>query len=172
MTRHTQRITTLIAACATAAITLIGCQSKPAQVAEWTDETRKETNSWMIRTYFDKQMENGIVRQHTLWSHHFIDGTHTLNERGQRDLHILAEHYIRHNGGMLNMPRNGTPREIYERRLDAVRESLASAGVSVDSVVFDADTWTGQTQSSIRSGADVIRPSDPKPFNFHEGDAK
>lgn len=170
MIRRTTMNTAVFVAAGFAA--LAGCQSKPAQVAEWNDDTRGETNAWMLQTYFDQQIENGVVRQHTLWSHHFVDGTTTLNERGQRDLHILAQHYIRHDGGILNLPRNGTPREIYDRRLDVVRETLADAGVSVDSVVFDADSWTGQTQSSLRSGEDYVRPSDPNPFNFNEGDSK
>jgi hypothetical protein len=151
---------------------LTGCQSKPPQIAEWDDEARGETNAWMLRTYFDKQVENGVVRQHTLWSHHFVDGTASLNERGERDLHILAQHYIRHNGGILNLPRNGTPHDLYNRRTTAVRESLAEAGVNVAAVVLETDTWAGQTQSGIRAGSDFVRPSDPSPFTFHEGSSQ
>jgi len=153
------------------AVPLVGCQSKQKEVAEWDDDARGSTNGWLLSSYYDTQIENGVVRQHTLWSHHFVDGTDVLNERGQRDLNILADHYRRYKGGVLNLPRNGTQRTLYERRTASVRETLASAGVDVGSVVFDTETWTGQTQPSIRAGADVVRPSDDKPYNFHEADA-
>ncbi|MBZ0172435.1 MAG: membrane lipoprotein lipid attachment site-containing protein [Phycisphaerales bacterium] len=150
---------------------LTGCQSKHKQVADWDNQARGDTNEWMLRTYFGNQVTNGIVRQHTLYPHHFVDGAARLTERGERDLAVLARHYAEYEGGVLVMPRGGLPDELYERRLAAVRVGLARGGVEPALVEIDDDTWTGETTRSTRAGADFARPSDDNPFGFHADDS-
>lgn len=150
---------------------LAGCQSEHKQVADWDNDARSDTNAWMLRTYFDTQTTNGIVRQHTLFPHHFVDGTSRLTERGERDLAVLAGHYAQYEGGVLVMPRGHVPAETYAMRLESVRVALARGGVEPALVTIDDGLWSGETTRSTRSGADFARPSDDNPFGFHADDS-
>ncbi len=50
-------------------------------------------NEEIVRAYENEQVTNGVVRQKTLYAHHFLSDTPILTELGERDLSILAKHY-------------------------------------------------------------------------------
>ncbi len=146
---------------------LAGCQTPNQRAGEWTNDDRAATNAWLMRTYFDDQVTNGIVTQHTIYPHHFVDGTARLTERGRRDLAVLAGYYADNGGGMLVMPHGRVPHDLYEQRVAAVRVALASGGVEPSLVIIDGGVWNGDSIRSTRAGEDFSRPSDPDPYNFH-----
>jgi hypothetical protein len=158
-------VITLIAA----AGLLAGCQSQPTwETGDWDNASRRDTNEWLLRTYFDTQTKNAIVRQHTLYDHHFVSGTADLNPRGERDLSIIAEHYARIGGGTLRMPRGDARGGLYERRLASVRAALSMEGLDPSAVEIVDEIWTADTQDSPRAGADYAEPSDEMPYSFHQ----
>ena len=156
----------------TSAGVLTGCQTPEPREADWSNDDRAATNAWMLRTYFDDQVTNGIVTQHTIYPHHFIDGTAKLTERGRRDLSVLAGSYADNEGGVLVMPHGRIPDELYQRRIAAVRAALAEAGVEPSLVMIDDGVWDGDSVRSTRAAEDFTRPSDPDPYHFHTKDTK
>ncbi|USN98239.1 MAG: hypothetical protein H6810_08610 [Phycisphaeraceae bacterium] len=151
---------------------LAGCRSAPQEVSrEWDDDARGDTNAWLMRTYFDTQTTNGITSQHTIYPHHFVDGTAELTVIGRRDIAALAEHYTRYGGGELVMPNGGVSTELYQARVDAVRDCLRSDGADPTLVAFSDGVWKGVTTASTRAGADFARPSSQDPYHFHDQEA-
>ena len=55
-------------------------------------------HEWMVRYYSDAAIENAIIAQQAMFPYHFVEGGAQLNELGQRDLAILAEHYSKQPG--------------------------------------------------------------------------
>lgn len=148
---------------------LAGCQSNTRYSAEWDDQSRGDTNAWLLRTYFDTQTKNAVVRQHTLYGHHFVDNTDQLTPRGRRDVSILAEQFGRNGGGVLSLHRGDATPELYQRRVEYVRQRLAAAGADPSLVTIHDGTWAGEGTPSTRAGADYAAPSDEMPFTFHGG---
>lgn len=147
---------------------LAGCNSTRQQpIAEWDDNTRRDTNEWLMRTYFSTQVDNAVIRHRTIYEHHFIEGSASLNPRGERDVSILAGYYNRNQGGSLLLPRGDADDALYGRRLAVVESRLRTAGVDLSRVSIDDGLWAGQTSPSIRAGADYARPSSEAPHSFH-----
>lgn len=148
---------------------LAGCQSNSRYSAEWDDQARGDTNAWLLRTYFDTQTKNAVARQQTLYGHHFVDHTDQLTPRGRRDLSILAEQYARNGGGVLSVHRGDASPDLYQRRVEYVRQRLAAAGADPSLVTIHDGIWTGEGTPSTRAGADYAAPSEDLPFSFHGG---
>lgn len=166
------RITAPIALAA--GILLTGCQQSGNSNADmsWNDNDRKDTNAWLIRTYNGQQVENAVTRQHTIWSHHFVEGTTALTPRGERDLGILRDHYTRHGGGILTVRQGEADDELYETRLAVLNSWLTSRGVGMDTVTVQHNLYTGDGKRSTRAAQDYVRPSADEPFTFHTGSDK
>jgi len=97
---------------------------------EWPTPDRTVQHRWLINTYHDDAIRNGVLAQHTLAPHHFQPFGAELNELGERDLDILATHYSRH-PGRLNVRRGDADDALYDARVKAVRDALAGGGVDV-----------------------------------------
>ena len=79
------------------AATMAGCSTKGAMgygtpVVQNASE-RRLANTTMVNWLYDESVKNGIVRQKTLFSYHFVPDTPLLTELGAHDLSILARHY-------------------------------------------------------------------------------
>jgi outer membrane protein OmpA-like peptidoglycan-associated protein len=48
----------------------------------------------MVRDAMHDPVKNGVITQSTIYPHHFVQHTPTINGLGGRDLDILADHYI------------------------------------------------------------------------------
>lgn len=57
------------------------------------DTERHLAGSEMVTSLQDEAVENAIIRQHTIFSYHFVPGAPYLTELGERDLDVLAHHY-------------------------------------------------------------------------------
>jgi len=88
-------------------------------------------NSRLINSYNDTAIENAVIAQHTLFPYHFVQNGAELNELGQRDLAVLTGHFMKH-PGRLNIRRHDIPAELYEARVNLVRERLQQAGINVE----------------------------------------
>jgi hypothetical protein len=78
-------------------------------------------------------LNNAILAQHTLYPYHFVSGSAGLNALGERDLGVLAEHFLT-SAGDLNVHRGDAGQALYEARVKGVLERLAAAGVQGGSV--------------------------------------
>ena len=170
--RTVRKLGLLSLAVASAGAVLIGCASEHQDLAgiEWNDQARRDTNAWMLRTYQGQQVENAVARQHTIWSHHFVQGTTSLTPRAERDLGILRDHYLRHDGGVLTVRQGEASDELFERRLEVLNTWLADEGVRMAGGVVEHDLYTGDGKRSTRAAQDYVRPSSDEPYSYHTGD--
>tara|TARA_Y100001933_G_scaffold155329_1_gene153564 strand:- start:996 stop:1523 length:528 start_codon:yes stop_codon:yes gene_type:complete len=168
------RMTGPVALLALAGLALVGCQSGRSDLStiEWNDDARRDTNAWLINTYQGQQVENAITRQHTIWSHHFVQGTTALTPRAERDLGVLRDHYIKHGGGVLTVRQGEADDALFADRLRTVRGWLAQEGVPMASLDIQHDLYTGAGKRSTRAAEDYVRPSSDEPYDIHRSVGK
>lgn len=106
-------------------------------------------NRRLINSYNDTAIENAIISQHTLFPYHFVQNGAELNELGQRDLAVLAGHFMKH-PGILNIRRQDISAELYEARINTVRERLRQAGIDVERMSISDGMPGGSGMTSER----------------------
>ena len=90
------------------------------------------SRAWSGEAMRNASLNNAIIAQHTLYPYHFAAGSAVLNDLGQRDLHVLADHFVKTGGelpGELNVRRGNAAEALYEARVKVVLEHLSAAGV-------------------------------------------
>jgi hypothetical protein len=132
MTLNTSMTTTAILLC----ILATGCEQPVEQGPD-----KHVVNSRLIDSYNNAEIENAIISQHTLYPYHFVQNGAELNELGDRDLAVLAGHFMKH-PGRLNIRRQSTPAALYEARVNFVRKRLQQAGIDVARITI-ADGMPG-----------------------------
>lgn len=114
------------------AATLSGCaQSEyaldPHMASAYRDQ--REFDVFAIESVQEAAMKNAILEQHALFPYHFVPGSATLTEVGQRDLSFLTDNY-KTNPGPLALIKGDTPDELYSLRKNAVATALQQAGLA------------------------------------------
>lgn len=117
------------------AAALAGCNSNCPSMMCYDDQPQICADSWMTARPFEEAISDGVIAQHTIFPHHFEPDCADFTQLGRRDLAILAEHY-RKCPGQLIVRRGPISQKLYEARVQAVRQCLASGGVSVDQMAF------------------------------------
>jgi hypothetical protein len=111
--------------------TALGCQQdNPALTPD-----RSPAHAWMINSYLDDSTSQAVITQHTLLPYHFVDDSARLNELGQHDLEVLAQHF-QDSPGTLNVRQGDASQELYLARVATVRDALAQAGVPTARMVL------------------------------------
>lgn len=105
-----------------------GCSAPP-----YRDDPK--LNGAIVEAQSVEAADNAIVREHTVYPHHFIEGTARLNSLGERDVNVLAAAYGR-DGGTIDVGRGGAPSGLYAARCEAVIAQLAEAGVGPGRIVL------------------------------------
>jgi hypothetical protein len=100
-----------------------GCQEETAE-----GPNSHLINSKLVSTYNDIAIQNAVVSQHTLFPYHFVENGAELNELGQKDLAVLTSHFMKH-PGHLNIRKHNIPGDLYEARVNLVRDRLQQAGI-------------------------------------------
>ena len=117
-----------------------GCQNNQPYVSV-SNEQRSASNAWTVNDLYEQQIHGAIIRQHTVYPYHFISQSADLNDLGQRDLEVLAEHFKDH-PGHLNIRRGRTSDDLYGDRVATVLAALSEAGVDNESMRI-ADAMAG-----------------------------
>ena len=89
----------------------------------------------LVNTVNDTAIQYAIISQHTLFPYHFVNNSNRLNELGEFDLNVLANHFLK-NPGQLNIRRDDTPEELYQARVSFVLERLENAGIESEKIAF------------------------------------
>jgi hypothetical protein len=100
--------------------------------ASTNPELEGRENAWAGEAIRNASLNNAIITQHTLYPYHFAGGSAQLNDLGERDLHVLADHFKKAQPGMpgeLNVRRGNASPSLYEARVKFVLESLTAHGV-------------------------------------------
>jgi hypothetical protein len=116
---------TLVAA-ALAACLLSACQEHPSPYAS-------DLDARLVKEIESPEITGAIITEHTLYPYHFIADSATLNELGERDLRVLAEHF-RGKSGDLNVRRGAASKELYTARIAGVLNQLRTHGVAVNRI--------------------------------------
>ena len=109
-------------------ILLMDCEESTTKAPD-----EREINSRLLNSYNDTAIQNAVISQHTLYAYHFVQDGPQLNELGDRDLAVLVQHFAR-NGGWLNIRRHEASAELYQARVNTVRDRLQEAGIDMDRV--------------------------------------
>ncbi len=125
-------------------VLLTGCEES---TMEGPDELA--VNTRLLNSYNDTAIQNAIVSQHTLYAYHFVPDGPELNELGDRDLAILTQHFSK-NGGPLNIRRHEASAELYQARINTVREKLREAGIEMERVRVSESMPGGSGMASER----------------------
>lgn len=121
-----------------------GCQEETAE-----GPNNHMVNSQLVNTYNDIAIQNAIVSQHTLFPYHFVENGAELNELGQKDLAVLTNHFMKH-PGLLNIRKQNTPGELYNARVNLVRERLQQAGIAMKRISISDGMPGGSGMTSER----------------------
>lgn len=113
-------------------LTGVGCQKSPEQM-QLTSPEQSSANMWLVDSLQQQQIANAIIRQHTLYPHHFLPGAAILNDLGRRDLAVLTEHFENY-PGRLNVRRGSDGQDLYTKRIETIRRAMAHAGVRPDRI--------------------------------------
>ncbi len=136
---------------------------------QWPRERRATMNRWMVEDYQSESIRGGVIAQHTLYPHHFVEYGAALNSLGERDLDILADHY-RANPGELNVRREGTADALYEARLATVKQTLTAHGVDADRVTI-ADAQPGGPGMASEFVVVILKTKMDKPLTQDDADS-
>ena len=138
----------LALACGLVLTSLTGCGT-PAETRSG-DHMVGVHNLWANQAYREIGVNGAVMRERTIYPHHFQDGRAVLNPLGLRDVGILADLY-RDGPGSLSVRQGAADDALYQARLEAVRTALESSGI--DSALVDLSDGTpgGDGSSSARA---------------------
>jgi len=117
---------------------LVGCEKRVSK-----EEAGKKLDVELVNVLNNIQLENAIVAQHSLYPYHFTQDGAALNALGQRDLAVLARHFVKYPGS-LNIRRGDTPVELYDARVAYAVQQLKQGGVATDRLTI-SDGMPGGT---------------------------
>ena len=93
---------------------------------EWRDTAIR--NNWTGDHIRRASVEAAVIKESALYSHHFMTGSTKLTQIGSRDVDILSRHFLEAPGALV-VKRGDASEELYEARLEAIKEKLLAAGV-------------------------------------------
>jgi len=125
-------------------VLLSGCYPEGSR-----SEQRRLVDARLVNWPLNTAISNGIIRQHTLFPYHFVNGATVLNELGQHDLAVLAAHY-KDFPGKMNIRRGDADEALYRARVKTVLEGLTEAGVEADCIKVADDLPGGEGIPSER----------------------
>lgn len=108
-------------------VLLCGCYVEEEQVTTSDDPLLMEERP-VIDLYNDLAIQNAIITQRTIYPYHFDNNSATLNTLGQRDMAVLANHFVQ-NPGELAVRRGDAAQDLYRKRVETVMARLAESGV-------------------------------------------
>jgi len=125
-------------------VVTVGCQENMAE-----RPSDHLVDSQLMISYNDIAIQNAIVTQHTLFPYHFVKNGAELNELGQKDLAALTSHFIKY-PGHLNIRKHNTTEDLYDARINMVRERLLVAGIDMERISISDDMPGGSGVASER----------------------
>ena len=129
-----------------------GCRAPAAQGSE--NRLVGASNMWITPAYTETAAQAAVIREHTLYAHHFERDGAALNQLGQRDVHWLAQHYLANPFGLpvsLNVRCAGVPEALYERRLESVRAAFEQQGLDASLIAIEDGVPGGDGLASSRA---------------------
>jgi len=102
-----------------------------------------------IRRLQNIQINNGIIRQRTVFPYHFVPATARLNPIGDHDLEVLSV-YFKDHPGKLNIRRGKAGQKLYDARVGVVIQTLAAAGVDINRIEVVDELVPGDAMVSER----------------------
>jgi hypothetical protein len=136
------------------ALALAACKTMPPE-----EQFTGVRNMWVGNSIRTASLNRAIVVQRTLYPYHFDDGSPVLNELGERDLGVLAEHFVTA-PGELSVRRGSASQELYDARMRTVQDALKNAGVKMGRMQLTENLPGGDGITSER----VIKILDKAPF--------
>lgn len=123
-----------------------GLADPPPEIAE-----RRAMNIFSIQAYYDQMIDDAVLREHTLYTYHFVPHRQELNELGRRNLRVLAEGVRDAEAASINVRRGEESQAVYDARLQAVSDALAQMDVAAERIELRDGFAGGDGVSSNRA---------------------
>jgi hypothetical protein len=110
-------------------------------------------NLWTTRAYAEEAAQAAVIREHTLYAHHFEPDGAALNQLGQRDVRWLAQHHLENPYGLpvsLSVRCAGVAQALYEQRLESVRAAFEQQGLDASLLAIGDGLPGGDGLASAR----------------------
>ena len=120
---------------------LVSCASDQQQQLEEAEYAIPVPDGSYVAMYAQDAIDNAIVREHAVYTHHFRLNGAQLNTLGRRVIETLAQNYGEF-GGALSIVQGDVTDEIFEARIGTVRDAIADAGVDPSRITI-GDTAPG-----------------------------
>jgi hypothetical protein len=123
-------------------------------------------NLWTARATFEEAAQAAVIREHTLYAHHFEPDAAALNQLGQRDVRWLAQHYLANPFGLpvsLNVRCAGVSEALYQERLESVRAAFEQQGLDASLLAIEDGLPGGDGLASARVHAALS--AEPAPLS-------
>jgi hypothetical protein len=117
-----------------ACVALTGCLTPPPEQDPAASSAPK-ADEHIGEAIRNAQLDQAILRQHTLYTYHFQTGSAALNGLGLRDLDVLAAN-LRRNPGEINVHRGDASQALYDARLKTVGDRLVAAGIPAANIAI------------------------------------
>ena len=133
-----------------ACVMMAGCHSTETDLAPAVpvSTVSPAADAALVELYRQDQEEQAIIRQHTLYPYHFVDGSDTLNEAGHRELTVLARHFAA-SPGSISLQRGNASPALYDRRAATVLAAMTNAGVDQVTIVDELPAGDGLSSTHI-----------------------
>jgi hypothetical protein len=125
-------------------------------------------NEAVVNSMLEVQVRNGVIAQHTLYPYHFEANSEALTEIGERNIRILADHF-KNNGGSLNICRDHSSDELYDKRVAQVKSQLEELGVEGDRIVISDGMPGGEGMGSERLVTIMEKEYESRPLRGMSG---
>lgn len=135
-------------------LALCACRAPAQQGSE--NRLVGSQNLWTARAYFEESAHAAVIREHTLYAHHFEQDGAALNQLGQRDVQWLAAHYLENPFRLplsLNVRCAGVTEALYRERLSSVRAAFEQQGLDGSLIAIEDGLPGGDGLASARAHA-------------------
>lgn len=88
---------------------------------------------WVGDSIRAASLNQAIVTQSALYPYHFIHGSAELNELGERDLAVLADHFTKYPGSVKLIQGNASS-DLYLARIAKATAEFEAAGIAPDDI--------------------------------------
>lgn len=127
-----------------------GCASNQTdrdRTVDVPDTFMVEADREFVRSPFEDQARAGVVRSRTIYDYHFEPYEARLTPLGVRTVETIAET----GSGRLSVRRGTASSELFEARIETVRDRLVREGVTADRIVIADRPAGGAGVDSVRA---------------------
>jgi hypothetical protein len=140
--RHRRSLLALLIGTSAALSALTACESEPVVLPP-----EPPASGASLDLYSETAIEDGIIRERTIYPHYFVANSTRLNDLGLRAVHVLGRSCAER-GGRVSIVQGDADDQLYADRIDVVVDAMVVAGTDRARLVVDDEPAGGQGMPS------------------------